>query len=537
VSIRARFAGIMSSLLLAVVALSGPLAAPASAGYTTLCWGYKGCASKGMTASGYASVNQKMYWRMYAGHNCTNYAAYRMVKSGMPNERPWSGSGNAENWGLAMSSITNQTPTVGSVAWWKQNVWPAGSAGHVAYVERVVSPTEIIVSQDSWGGDFSWARISKDGKGWPNGFVHFNDVKLTNTAVPTVTGIAKVGGQLTASTGSWSPSSVTLGYQWLADGAAIAGATLATYTPTTAELGKALRVRVTASKAGYPATSALSAATAAVLPGEITNQVAPAIPGIPVVEKVVTASTGKWYPKPDSLTLRWKADGERIDGANTATLEVTPDLVDKKLTLVTVARREGYARVRVFTDAATPVAPGTLRLATPPAVTGTPRLGQTLGMAGGAVTPEGSGAVEWLRDGAVVDGVAGTAYELTPEDLGRRIVGRITYTRPGYTPLTVRTAPTAAVRTVSVMSVDVTPGARIGRIKVVANLTAPGPEVVEGVVRIRSGGKLLAEVPLVEGRAAKRLSGLPSGKRQVRVRYVGNPMTTSAESVETVRIR
>jgi hypothetical protein len=43
----------------------------------------------------------------------------------------------------------------------------------VAYVEKVVSPTEIIVSQDSWGGDFSWARITKDGKGWPNGFVHF----------------------------------------------------------------------------------------------------------------------------------------------------------------------------------------------------------------------------------------------------------------------------------------------------------------------------------------------------------------------------
>ena len=102
----------------------------------------------------------------------------------MPNTRPWDGGGNATYWGSYMTNITDDTPTVGSVAWWRAGVYPAGSAGHVAYVEKVISPTEIIVSQDSWGGDFSWARITKSGSGWPSGFVHFNDVKLTNTARP-----------------------------------------------------------------------------------------------------------------------------------------------------------------------------------------------------------------------------------------------------------------------------------------------------------------------------------------------------------------
>ncbi len=57
-----------------------------------------------------------------------------------------------------MSRITNGTPSVGAIAWWRAGVKPAGSAGHVGYVEKVVSADEIIVSQDSWNGDFSWTR-------------------------------------------------------------------------------------------------------------------------------------------------------------------------------------------------------------------------------------------------------------------------------------------------------------------------------------------------------------------------------------------
>ena len=140
-------------------------AAPASATVTTLCVGYTGCAKLGMSDAGYSKASGTMYWRMYSGHNCTNYAAYRMVKSGLANSRPWTGGGNATRWGTSMASKTNGTPTVGSVAWWKAGVYPAGSAGHVAYVEKVVSADEIIVSMDSWRGDFSWARITRASRG------------------------------------------------------------------------------------------------------------------------------------------------------------------------------------------------------------------------------------------------------------------------------------------------------------------------------------------------------------------------------------
>lgn len=128
-------ASVLTCLLLSAGLGLDATTAPASASITQLCEGYTGCAEAGMPNAGYRAANDTMYWRMYAGHNCTNYAAYRMVRAGMANIRPWSGEGNASNWGKANRSLTDDTPAVGSVAWWDAYAGPAGSAGHVAYVE------------------------------------------------------------------------------------------------------------------------------------------------------------------------------------------------------------------------------------------------------------------------------------------------------------------------------------------------------------------------------------------------------------------
>jgi hypothetical protein len=142
--------------------------------------------------------------------------------------------------------------------------------------------------------------------------------------------------------------------------------------------------------------------------------------------------------------------------------------------------------------------------------------------------------VQWLRAGVPVDGAVGTTYVLTPADLGSRIRARITYERPGYLPLTVATPSTALVKTVSVMTARTV--VRDRRVRVSATVTAPGVPTVKGMVRIRSAGKLLAEVPLVDGAMATTIRGLPSGQRTLRVRYVGSPTVTAVETLRTVTI-
>ena len=190
---------------------------------------------------------------MYTGTNCTNYVAYRLVTTnGMPNVRPKSGVGNAEDWGFVMSSITNSTPTAGSVAWW-------GRTGHhVAYVEKVVSSSEIWVSESNWSGAFDWRKITKSGSGWPDGFIHFKDLKILNTSRPAIKGTVKVGPRSRHRAAPGAPPATRTPISGCPTGPRIAGATARTFTPTTAQLGKPLAVRVTATRTSYPTVSATS---------------------------------------------------------------------------------------------------------------------------------------------------------------------------------------------------------------------------------------------------------------------------------------
>lgn len=86
-----------------------------------------------------------------------------------------------------------------------------------------------------------------------------------NTSLPTITGTAQVGQVLTGGNGGWSSAgSPTFAVQWLANDAAISGATGATYTPVVGDVGKTIKRRVTATNA-RGSTVAISAATAAVI--------------------------------------------------------------------------------------------------------------------------------------------------------------------------------------------------------------------------------------------------------------------------------
>jgi hypothetical protein len=75
---------------------------------------------------------------------------------------------------------------------------------------------------------------------------------------PIISGIAKVGMELTTTTGTW-PGAPKYAYQWLANGTVIKGATGATYKPTLTDANRKVSVQVTATTAGYQPGSATSA--------------------------------------------------------------------------------------------------------------------------------------------------------------------------------------------------------------------------------------------------------------------------------------
>lgn len=340
----------------------------ADAAVSMLCTGYSACASGGYSDGGYAKKQGTSYWAMYTGTNCTNYVAYRLVTTnGMPNLRPAAGVGNARDWGTTMASITNSTPTVGSVAWWGSGV----GGNHVAYVEKVVSSTEIWVSESNWSGAFDWRKITKTGSGWPQGFIHFADKATTPTTptpapakpmtisqAPEMSGIPTVGVPLSVGSGTWSPASsaTTYSYQWMLDRRAVSGGTSSTFTPTEAMLGRSLSVKVTAKRSGYTTTST-TVHGVDVWPVTLRQQQAPTISGSPQVGQRLSVSSGVWFPQPDEHAYRWLANGVVITGATGASFTPTAAHRGQKVTAEVTARHPDYDQVVARTVPTAAVAP------------------------------------------------------------------------------------------------------------------------------------------------------------------------------------
>lgn len=506
----------------------------AAMGSSYLCTGYAGCRDAGYSDAGYGARSDRMYWRMYSGHNCTNYAAYRMIRAGMSEERPWDGSGMAYNWGHAMSRITDRRPAVGAIAWWDRYEGGIGSSGHVAYVEKVVSNDEIVISEDSWSGDFHWRRITRDSGRWPSGFIHFVDKAMSNQSVPTVFGTPQVGVRLRASTGTWQPPAETFHYQWLADGQEIPGATEAAFTPTAAQRGKVIRVSVTARKPDFDPTTVVSAPAGKVAAGRFTVQEPTTILGDPMVDETLRAVPATWSPAPEVTVYRWLVDGEILAGADGPTLTLTREMVGKSIQATTAARREGYRNAPVRSAAVGPVVVGEIRLDQEYGVSGRARVGQELAITPGAYTPaDATASYQWLRDGVPIEGATGATYVVTGADLGARLRAQVTLSRRNYATRTLRVGPDGIVKTRPTASVDAVGGAERAIVRVA--VTAPGLDVVEGRVVV-TVAKETRTVSLVDGRARVVVDDLAPGRRTVWVRYEGTATVEPARARTTVRV-
>jgi surface antigen len=523
------------SLLLAVLAALLPLNPPAAqASSAYICTGYSGCHGKGYSHFGYRSAGRHMWWRMYAGHNCTNYVAFRLVRAGMSATRPWNGSGNADNWGREKPGITDGKPMVGAVAWWKRNVPGAGSSGHVAYVEQVLSPTQIVVSEDSWSGDFHWRRITKSGTGWPSGFIHFKDRRVTIRSRPDVSGRARVGERLVATAGRWSVSSKHT-FHWYADGQRIRGASSAGYTPGPDMRGRRLSVRVTASRSGYLTGASRSTRTARVTRGHLENVSPPEITGTVRVGEVLEVGGAAWSPRPDSTSVRWFAGRDPIPGARDDELRLSPAQLGKRISVRVTARKEGYRRSAVVSERTEDVASGRFDITSPFTLTGGRMLGARLEVERGTFSPSGATMTyTWLRNGHATSGATGSSYVPGVSDVGDRISVRVDLSHEGYRDETVIVEPRGPIRTRP--TVLVWTEGRPRRAVVLLKVTAPGVDTPRGRARVRIGRRHVSG-RLENGRLRVVLGDLDPGLRNVRVAYLGTDVVVAERVVTTVRVK
>ncbi|GAA1896233.1 CHAP domain-containing protein [Lapillicoccus jejuensis] len=186
--LRAR--SVLALVALVVAAAVGPAAwSPATAftWFNTLCKSFATCNTYGLGNAGYQNVYTQSFFGMYPGHNCTNYAAYRLKARGI-NASYLAGQGNGYQWGPVAASRgvrVDKTPQVGDIAWFDQKAG-LSSNGHVAYVEAVDPTTKRVkVSEDNWGGDFDWRwYLIAD----VTGFIHFGGAPSSTSSFPPANG-------------------------------------------------------------------------------------------------------------------------------------------------------------------------------------------------------------------------------------------------------------------------------------------------------------------------------------------------------------
>lgn len=171
-----------------------------------------------------------------------------------------------------------------------------------------------------------------------------------NTDLPTVTGTARIGEVLTGTDGTWTGED-TIVRQWEranpdGSGAAdIAGEQDTTYTLAEADVGKKVRLIVSATNDGGT-TTVESTYTSTVLPLAPENTVVPTITGTEQVGQVLTAHDGTWSGDPD-FTYQWeRADSDEsnnadINGATNSTYTLVQADEGKKIRVEVTGTNDG----------------------------------------------------------------------------------------------------------------------------------------------------------------------------------------------------
>ncbi len=117
---------------------------------------------------------------------CTSWVAFRVAaRNGLSFSNWYAGRhwGNASEWAKVAKSIgkkPDKTPAIGSIGWYKR--------GHVSYVEDVYYGGTILISEMNTDGHngFHFTTVSPGMRGYPDKFIHLDDVVPVDTTPPTV---------------------------------------------------------------------------------------------------------------------------------------------------------------------------------------------------------------------------------------------------------------------------------------------------------------------------------------------------------------
>jgi uncharacterized membrane protein len=285
--------------------------------------------------------------------------------------------------------------------WYAGGIAITGATGEsytlIATQPRGTSITCTVTGDDGYGGsvDFTTAAVTV-----------LNNAPVFPDA-PAITGTPRVGQALSLSNAiatDVDDDTVTLAYQWHANGTPIAGATGAAYTLTAAQNHAHITCAITATDGNGGSTVATTAAVT-------VQNTAPTFTGTPTIASTpkIGVSLGLTIPgtadaEGDTVTLsyQWNAGGTAIAGATSATFVPTMAQAHGDLTC-TITATDPYSGSTSVTTAARTVENTVPAFIGTPAITGGPWVDTTQGVSGIPTTDADGDAVtatyQWYTNG------------------------------------------------------------------------------------------------------------------------------------------
>ena len=293
------------------------------------------------------------------------------------------------------------------------------------------------------------------------------------TGAPTIGGTPQVGRTLTADTSAIADEDglddVSYGYQWLAGGSDISGATGSTHTLTASEQGKTVQVRVTLTDDANHVetrTSAETTAVAATVPtaplslsvatGDQNQELdaswqAPSSDG----GSAVTGYTVQWKEAADSWDTNADVSQATVTGTSHTITGLTGGVEYSVRVIATNTAGDGPASTEAKS---TPAGGASEQVVEPensaptglPGISGTPQVDQTL-TASTSDIDDADGLTnvsyryQWIAGGTDIDGATGSSHTLTASQQGRTIQVRVAFTDDRGNAETLTSIATAAV--------------------------------------------------------------------------------------------
>ena len=247
-----------------------------------------------------------------------------------------------------------------------------------------------------------------------------------------VTGSRNVGSTLTVNVGTWSIGSP--GVQWYRNGVAISDATANTYVQTTADYGKRIDVKLKDVQPGY--TTLTKSTSDKVLTGHplLTTMPKPTIAGTTTFGQALTVTPGSWGPGTVALKYQWLLNGAAIKGATGTSLTLGAAEMFGSISVTVTGSESGYAATTETSDPTLDVQGLVYTSVFEPVITGTPVIGQTLGVTIPAWSPvPTSFTYQWSYVNYTrIPGATKSTYKPTAADAGKQIVVFVYGSRTGY---------------------------------------------------------------------------------------------------------